>query len=190
MNSQQSKWANVKTFGLAALVAGVLSVSLAACGNAAATPADTSNSGQAAVASATTAPAAPTAALATAPAAVQATAPAEASATVPATAPAASAPSQAASAPVEVKLSEWAITPGSLTVPAGKVTFVVSNDGKYPHNLTVQSASGEAGKTPNFKKADGSKNLELDLQPGTYTLLCSIPGHAEQGMKGTLTVGK
>lgn len=186
MNSQQSKWANVKTFGLAALVAGVLSVSLAACGNAAATPSDTGNSGQATVASATTAPTVPVAVLATAPPTVQATAPAEASAT----APAASAPSQAASAPVDVKLSEWAITPASLTVPAGKVTFVVSNDGKYTHNLTVQSASGEVGKTPNFKKADGSKNLELDLQPGTYTVLCTVPGHAEQGMKGTLTVGK
>lgn len=148
MNIQQGTWMRIKKFGLTALLTGVASISLAACGGDTAPP-------------------------------TQAPSPTDAPAAV-----------KTGGQQVGVKLSEWAILPNNLTVPSGQVTFVVGNDGKYPHNLAVQSNGTNLGKTPDFKKEEGNKNLELDLQPGTYTLICTLPGHADKGMKGTLTVGK
>jgi uncharacterized cupredoxin-like copper-binding protein len=56
------------------------------------------------------------------------------------------------------------------------------------HNVTVESSSGTiVGKTPTF--AGGSKTLTLSsLKPGTYKFFCSVPGHRQAGMEGTLTV--
>jgi len=54
------------------------------------------------------------------------------------------------------------------------------------HNLTVAQGSKVLGATPTF--VGGSKTLTLNLKPGTYTFYCSVPGHRQAGMEGTLTV--
>ena len=42
------------------------------------------------------------------------------------------------------------------------------------------------GATPTF--AGGTKRLTLNLKPGKYTFYCSVPGHRQAGMEGTLSV--
>jgi uncharacterized cupredoxin-like copper-binding protein len=42
------------------------------------------------------------------------------------------------------------------------------------------------GATPTFRGA--SNTLSLNLKPGTYTFFCSVPGHRQAGMQGTLVV--
>jgi uncharacterized cupredoxin-like copper-binding protein len=55
------------------------------------------------------------------------------------------------------------------------------------HNVTVASSSGAVvGATPTFE--GGSKTLSLNLKPGTYKFYCTVPGHRQAGMAGTLTV--
>ena len=75
----------------------------------------------------------------------------------------------------------------ALSAKAGKVSIAYTNVSPLEHNLTVASASGAVlGATPTFR--GGTKTLTLNLEPGTYKFYCSVPGHREAGMEGTLTV--
>jgi plastocyanin len=75
----------------------------------------------------------------------------------------------------------------SLTAKAGKVSIDFTNMASLAHNVTIESSSGaQVGATPTFQ--GGSKTLSVDLKPGTYKFFCSVPGHRQAGMEGTLTV--
>ncbi|HEX4483421.1 MAG TPA: plastocyanin/azurin family copper-binding protein [Solirubrobacteraceae bacterium] len=75
----------------------------------------------------------------------------------------------------------------SLSAKAGKVTVDFKNMSSLMHNVTVESSSGaQVGATPTF--SGSSKSVTLNLKPGTYKFFCSVPGHRQAGMEGTLTV--
>ena len=107
-----------------------------------------------------------------------------------ATSTSASAPSSGAGSKIAI-----AANPGgalkfdksSLTAKAGKVTVTFTNKAPLGHNFTIESPSGaKVAATPTFD--GGTKTVSATLKPGTYTFLCTVPGHAMAGMKGTLTV--
>jgi uncharacterized cupredoxin-like copper-binding protein len=90
---------------------------------------------------------------------------------------------------VQGTLREWAIDLSQSEVPAGTVQFSVTNTGMMRHNFTVLDASGnEVGRTPDFAGSEGAQTLQVTLQPGTYTIICSLPGHAQRGQKTQLVV--
>jgi plastocyanin len=76
----------------------------------------------------------------------------------------------------------------SLSTKAGKVTIQFTNKSPLAHNLTIQQGTSGAtvGATPTFSGA--TKPLTVSLKSGTYTFFCSVPGHRQAGMQGTLTV--
>jgi len=75
----------------------------------------------------------------------------------------------------------------SLSAKAGKVTIAFTNQAPLGHDVAVESSSGQqVGATPVF--SGGSKTLSLELKPGTYKFFCTVPGHRQAGMEGTLTV--
>jgi plastocyanin len=73
-----------------------------------------------------------------------------------------------------------------LSAKAGDVTITMTNMSPLEHNVTIAQGSTVLGSTPTF--IGGSKTLTLNLKPGTYTFYCSVPGHRQAGMEGTLTV--
>ncbi len=78
-------------------------------------------------------------------------------------------------------------TTKSLTAKAGAVSIAFTNGSPLGHNLTVESSSGQIlGATPTFQ--GGSKTLSLSLKPGVYKFFCTVPGHRQAGMEGTLVV--
>lgn len=100
------------------------------------------------------------------------------------------APEEGASA-LEVKEitvvgTEFAFSPSAITVQAGqKVKLTFKNEGRAPHNLVIEGF-GISTKTIGGGQAD---IVEFAApQSGTYTFICSVPGHAAAGMSGDLTV--
>jgi plastocyanin len=80
-----------------------------------------------------------------------------------------------------------AFTSDKATAKAGKDTIDFTNDSPVPHDVKIENAAGEEiGGTEVI--SEGSNSAEVELKPGTYTYFCSIPGHREAGMEGTLTV--
>jgi uncharacterized cupredoxin-like copper-binding protein len=107
------------------------------------------------------------------------------------TAPATSTAPAAPSAPVAVEADPsgaLAYVQKTLSAPAGEATFAFTNDAPVPHDFAIKSSDGdEIGATPQI--SDGaSEDLTVTLAAGDYTFFCTVPGHEQAGMKGTLTV--
>jgi plastocyanin len=80
-----------------------------------------------------------------------------------------------------------AYTTDSATAEAGKVTVNFTNPQPLSHDVAVEDASGKTiGKTEVI--GEGSDSTVVNLKPADYTFYCSVPGHREAGMEGTLTV--
>lgn len=88
--------------------------------------------------------------------------------------------------PVTATLTEFAIAPSPLVVPAGGAITVV-NDGAAAHNLTVKDTEIA---TPDINAGESTTLDVGDLDPGDYTVICTIAGHEAAGMTASLIIGE
>ena len=125
------------------------------------------------------------------------------------TAPGTQAP--AGSQSVAVTLDQWSIVPAATTLPAGSVTFTVTNIGDREHefvvlqtdtpaaDLVVGSFEGESGRVDEDTAgtnvgetgdlaAGTTGTVTISLQPGHYVFVCNLPGHYTSGMHTDFTV--
>lgn len=88
---------------------------------------------------------------------------------------------------VDVSLTEFRIGSGDITVPAATpLAFQVSNDGAAPHDFVIDGVGGTAVLQPG-----ASERLDVaSLEPGTYTIVCTEPGHEGAGMTAQLIVSE
>ena len=71
------------------------------------------------------------------------------------------------------------------SIPSGGTTVTIDNRGAAVHNVVI---AGFNGDEPVVEAQGGQTDqAELDLEPGTYTYYCSVPGH-RSSMEGELTV--
>lgn len=83
--------------------------------------------------------------------------------------------------------SALAYTEKSATAMAGMVNIELNNPQQLSHDVAIEDSSGKiVGETELV--SDGTATATADLKPGTYTFFCTVPGHREAGMEGTLTV--
>jgi uncharacterized cupredoxin-like copper-binding protein len=85
---------------------------------------------------------------------------------------------------LEVTLGDVFIKPTALKVAAGPVDIHVQNTGQTEHNFDL----GTLGKTPMIAPGDEATLNVASIGAGTYPFQCDVPGHADAGMKGVLTV--
>jgi uncharacterized cupredoxin-like copper-binding protein len=81
------------------------------------------------------------------------------------------------------KPQELRFTLATKTVPKGTVTFKVTNKGTLSHDFKIAGK-----KTPLIAKGKSATLKVTFKKAGKYPYLCTVPGHAAAGMKGTLTV--
>jgi plastocyanin len=82
---------------------------------------------------------------------------------------------------------DLAYTSDSASAKAGKVTIDFTNPQPLTHDVAIEDSSGKTIAKTDLV-AEGSDSAVANLKPGEYTFYCSVPGHREAGMEGTLTV--
>jgi plastocyanin len=82
--------------------------------------------------------------------------------------------------------TEIAFDTTTLSSKPGKVTIDFDNPSAIEHDVAIEQGGKILAKTETL--TEGKTSVSADLKPGTYTFLCTVPGHAEAGMEGTLTV--
>lgn len=93
---------------------------------------------------------------------------------------------QAAVSKITITGTEFAFTPSTFTVKRGEpVTVTFMNNGTYPHNFTI---SGLNVKTPTIQPGEKTSLTFTPMKTGTFTFVCTVPGHADKGMTGKITV--
>jgi uncharacterized cupredoxin-like copper-binding protein len=113
-------------------------------------------------------------------------------------------------------LGAMGFMPRVASVPAGQVTVVLYNAGTRPHELLIMplaagqsagqrrvgsddriSETGKVGEVqqvcPTGSDVDGTvpggiSHVTVTLIPGSYEVVCNLPGHYRSGMYATLTV--
>jgi nitrite reductase (NO-forming) len=83
---------------------------------------------------------------------------------------------------VTVVAKEFSFKLSRKSAPSGVVTFKVTNKGKLMHDFKI------AGKKTPLIKPGKSATLKVTLKKHKYRYVCTVPGHAAAGMKGTFTV--
>jgi nitrite reductase (NO-forming) len=69
---------------------------------------------------------------------------------------------------------------------AGKIKVVFTNLSTLHHNVRIESGENELGGTKTIGK--GTAIAYVTLKKGSYNFYCSVPGHEDAGMHGTLIV--
>jgi len=109
---------------------------------------------------------------------------------------------------IAATLTDFAIELGATSAPAGPVTFDITNGGATVHEFEVLRTDTGADALPVesgvvLTSADGIEivdeveeiapgtgaALSVELQAGTYAVVCNVAGHYEQGMFTSFTAG-
>lgn len=74
----------------------------------------------------------------------------------------------------------------ALSAPAGKVTIDMKNPSALQHDVAIEGhGTNVIGKVVG---QGGTSTVNATLKPGKYTFFCSVDGHRQAGMQGTLTI--
>jgi plastocyanin len=88
---------------------------------------------------------------------------------------------------IDVASSGLAFDTTSATAQAGPVVIRSKNPQSTSHDIAL--TGNGVNETGDMVSNGGVSTITIaDLKPGTYTFYCSVPGHEQAGMKGTLTV--
>ena len=91
-----------------------------------------------------------------------------------------------------VEMTEYEFVPNDLKAAEGD-TITADNKGKLEHNLTIEEAPDAEKESKQLAatsdvQAGSSADLTVNVDPGKHSIVCTIAGHRELGMIGTIDV--
>jgi uncharacterized cupredoxin-like copper-binding protein len=107
---------------------------------------------------------------------------------------------------IATTLKDFAITPATTSASAGEITFDVTNDGPSDHEMVIIKTDLAPDALPTDSKGEvvedeveavdevedvapgSSVSLSVNLEAGSYVLICNLPGHYAAGMSAAFTV--
>ena len=104
---------------------------------------------------------------------------------------------------IDVRMTDFAFTPNTFTVPAGQeITINIVNNGVVVHNFVIMKLGTTAGDTFDEEDqanvyweerdiesgGDFSVTFTAPSEPGEYQVICRTPGHIASGMIAKLVV--
>ena len=108
---------------------------------------------------------------------------------------------------IGVTLADFTVTADPDSASAGEVTFDVTNDAEQTHEFVVFKTDLAADQLPTDEGGDvdeagagvelvdeiedieggSTQSLTVNLDAGSYVLICNLPGHYQQGMHASFT---
>lgn len=85
--------------------------------------------------------------------------------------------------PIAIDAAISGFTPSEFEATEGSVTLEITNPDAFDHDFVIDEFDVKT-----TLPAGETTKVTFDATPGTYTFYCSIPGHREAGMEGTMTV--
>jgi plastocyanin len=87
-----------------------------------------------------------------------------------------------------VVAAEYSFDPSSIQVSgAGRLTLTLRNGGSLAHNLKLFRGDEEIGGTSTLP-AGRSESVRLNLEHGSYRMVCTVGDHEQLGMRGRVLV--
>lgn len=103
-------------------------------------------------------------------------------------------------ADITATTTEYEFTPDAWTVAAGEFSIELVNEGTVEHEWAVIALGEDIESEAEFTEdivlleveaidagESTTESFTID-EPGTYQVICALPGHFDEGMEGTLTV--
>jgi len=89
-----------------------------------------------------------------------------------------------ASREITISGDDYSFAPSTITLKSGeKIRLNFKNEGGVIHNWTIE---GEGISTETINPGETDKIVFTAPASGEYKIFCSVPGHRERGMVGTL----
>jgi uncharacterized cupredoxin-like copper-binding protein len=86
---------------------------------------------------------------------------------------------------VALNTVDLAFEPNEFAIAANTdVTITITNEGVLEHDFAVD----DLGVQSELLASGDTTTVTINAAPGTYEFHCTVPGHAQAGMVGTLTV--
>ncbi|HVN53134.1 MAG TPA: plastocyanin/azurin family copper-binding protein [Anaerolineaceae bacterium] len=101
---------------------------------------------------------------------------------------------------IKTTMSDFKFDPAEWTVPAGQtISLTIDNKGSVKHDwvlmmqpvtppLADENAGQQIAKFSLDPGASQTVTFTSPSNPGDYEVVCTVPGHLDAGMKGTLHV--